>query len=275
MAAPVGNFYPVGLQHARVYSLSEFGYPLAPNKTGPYDGLEITGPNAFDITPAKSRDVVATGNDRRLSQDKLPSLDVSSAVIKTSRLDFALLAMLTGQLEAVWGESRIVGFGTDLQGQEPTVGLLAYQKGKIAGTGARAFGAYHMPSVVPIIDPASMGGSNPAEYNFNIVPSPVNHYLFGLGFTLLREGYTESEVQWSLTFGRPHIAVWLADTAQTDFAYNVAMKPTAATKIHCIVKVSTAGMVTDITSSATKTNLDKLVMTAPGLDYSVIAFYEY
>ena len=280
MAAPVGTFYPVGLQHARCYPLDEWGLPVSPSGDGvAYDGVEITGPNAFDVTPAKSRDVVATGNDRRLSQDKLPSLDVSGAVLKTSRLDFALLALLTDTKVATLGESILTGFSTDLQGQEPTVGMMLYQKGKIAGSGARAFGAYMIPSACAVIDPASMGGSNPAEYNFNIVPSAVGHHLFGPPFDVAVEGYTEAEILWSLTYGRPNIAVWMCGAATVLCPFPVGKVPLDAVKVHSIVSVDPAtGAVANLMSTASLADLSQIDLTSPGSPgdgFSVIAFYEY
>jgi hypothetical protein len=280
MAAPVGNFYPVGLQHARFYPLDSYGLPTSSEGDGvAYDGVEIIGPNTFDVTPAKSRDVVATGNDRRLSQDKLPSLEVSGAVLKTSRLDFAVLALLTGTKVATLGESLLVGFNSDKQGQEPAIGMLLYQKGKIAGSGARAYGAYQMPSACAVIDPASMGGSNPAEYAFNIVPSAVSHYLFGLPFDIDVEGYTESEVQWSLTYGRPHITVWMSGAATVEFPFTPALAPASTEKIHRVVVVDPSdGTVDDVTSTVDISDPDLVDFTSlgtPGDGFTVIAFSEF
>jgi len=234
MAAPAATFYPVGLQHVRIYALNSLGLPDATSPSAPYEGLEIVGPKNLEITPARARDVVHTGNDRILSRDKLPSLEVSQAMLRTSRLDFAVNALLTGTNQVSLGESVFTAFKTDKQGSEPVIALLAFQKGKVAGTGTRAYGAYHMPSVTAIVDPASMVAEEP-EYSYDLAPSPANHYIFGLEFTENVEGFTEAELVWSLTFGRPHIVGWKADGVVSAFAFHADRPAADVGKIHKVI----------------------------------------
>ncbi len=273
MASPSGNLYPVGLQHVRIYELSEFGYPK-PASTAVYEGVEIVGPKTYDITAAKSRDIVHQGNNRRLSQDKLPSIDVSAATLKTSRLDFEVNALLANIKTATVGEALFSAFATDRQGTEPTVAMLLYQQAKTAEAGVRCYSAYHLPSVAAIIDPASMN-ENASEFSFNLVPSAASHYIHGPAFTLASEGFTEAEMLWSVTFGLPHIVAWLGNGTAVEFNFHADRPAPSTAKIHSVCTVTGAGVVTDVTSTITKAVDGITFSSAPDSGVSVICFYEY
>jgi hypothetical protein len=278
MAAPLGSFYPVGLQYARVWEITADGFPAATGPSGAvYEGVEITAPKTFEITPAKARDVVHVGNNRRLSQDKLPAIDVSSATLKASRLDFALNAILSATKVATQGEALFTGFSTDKQGSEPAVAMMLYQFGKIAGTGARAYGAYHIPSCIAIVDPSSMN-ENPSEYNYSVAPSAVNHYIHGPRFTANVEGFTEAEMLWSLTFNKPHIVAWLCNGSQTVFLFHTDRPAVSQAKIHKISYfVPSTGIVTDLTvTGASGATTGVTLTTQTGAAASLLlAFYEH
>lgn len=279
MAAPSGKFYPVGLQHARVYELEANGYPKATITGAVYEGVEIVAPKAYEITPAKARDIVHVGNNRRLSQDKLPAIDVSSGVIRTSRLDFDMNALLTATKVHTVGESVFTGFNTNLQGSEPAVAMLLYQQAKAFGAGTRVWSAYHLPSVVAILDPASMN-ENASEFAYNLAPSSVAHQIFGPIYTVALDGFTEAEMVWSETEGKPHIVAWLAAATGADggvFLFHTDRPATASTKIHHVAKLAASGpTLTDITSTTTKTVLTQLTISGALLAGDlIICFYEH
>jgi hypothetical protein len=277
MAAPAGTFYPVGLQHARAFKLNEFGFPDCTGTTEltPYEGVEIAAPKTFDITPAKSRDIVHVGNNRRLSQDKLPSIEVSSATLKTSRLDYAMNALLTNTLVKTMGEALFTGFNTSQQGLEPAIALLLYQQGKVDASGARCYGAYHIPSAVAIVDPASMN-ENASEYTYNVVASAVGHYIHGIGFAALSEGFTEAEMVWGVTFNLPHIVTWLADGTSLEFNFHDDRPAPAVGKIHSVATVApSTGVVTDVTATITKAVDGITFGSAPDVNTQILCFYEY
>ena len=280
MAVPSGKMYPVGLQFVRAYKLDSNGHPSAA-QTGAglaYEGIEISAPKSFDITPAKSRDVVHVGNNRRLSQDKLPATDVSSATIKTSRLDFAINELLSGNKAHTMGESILTGFNTSNQGTEPAVALLMYQQAKAYGTGTRVWSSYHIPSAVAIVDPASMN-DNPSEYTYSLAPSSVNHHIFGPLFTVSGDGFTEAELVWSETDNIPMIVSWLPGATGAGLAvclFPIAKLATATTKIHNICKVASDGTVTDLTTTgATRTVSGVTISGATNATDQIIVFYEY
>jgi len=279
MAAPSGKMYPVGLQFARVYSLNESGYPQGTVTGTVYEGLEIAAPKAYEITPAKARDIVHIGNNRRLSQDKLPAIETSGAVLRTSRLDFDLNALLTSTIVSTVGEAVFTGFNTSQQGSEPAVAVLMFQQAKAFSTGTRVYSAYHMPSAVAIIDPASMN-ENASEFAFNMVPSASTHHIFGPVFTLVEDGYTETEIVWSETVYKPHVVSWLAAATGAGggvFLYHTDRPAAAAAKVHHVAKLAASGpTLTDITSSSTLSTLTEITVSgALEAGDLIIAFYEH
>jgi hypothetical protein len=254
MAAPSGILYPVGLQYIQGFVLGANGYPAATVTGAVYDGFEIAAPKAFDITAAKSRDVVHTGNNRRLSQDKLPAIDVSSATIKASRLDFATNALLTGTKVQTLGEAIFTGWSTDLQGSEPAIALLCYQQAK-SSAGARVWHAYHILSAIAIIDPASMNEKE-SEFTYNLAPSAVGHHIFGPLLTVALNGFTEAEMLEGETVGKPRIGAWLMGA--TGAGGGSLPMPTAYPytegKVHHVAKLAASGpTLTDVTSTCTVT----------------------
>ena len=278
MAAPSGKFYPVGLQHARIYELNANGYPNATITGALYEGLELAAPKAYEITPAKSRDIVHVGNNRRLSQDKLPAIDVSSSILRTSRLDFDMNALLTGTKVHTVGESVFTAFNTDLQGGEPAVAMLLYQQAKAYGTGIRVWSGYHVPSVVAVIDPASMN-ENPSEFVYNLAPSASIHQIYGPVFTLADDGFTEAEMLWSETVYKPHIVAWLAGATGAGggvFLFHTDRPAATVDKIHHIAKLAASGpTLTDETATATKA-LDQITISgALAAGDLIMCFYEH
>jgi hypothetical protein len=273
MGAPSGKSYPVGMRHARVYELNEFGVPAA-TATTPYEGLEIVGAKAYEFNIPDARRIAHTGDDRVLSQDVLPRLEVSSATLRAARNDFDVFAALTDTKVATVGESKFVGFGTDQQGAEPTVALLCYQQAKEHGTGVRSYNAYHVPSTQAIINPASMNENAP-EYVFNLLPSAVDHYIDGTAFAAGTEGFTEAEVLESHTFGQPMIVAWKGDNTETEFDFPTDKQPTATTKIHRITKMAVDGTISDITAAGVLA-VDKITPTVKPADGEIIVcWYEY
>ncbi len=271
MAAPADTFYGVGLEMARAYALTAQGYPKATSTTV-YEGIEIPAPKGLDISNAKPRYVSHPGNNRIKSRDILPSLDQSSLTIKASRLDHAVNAALQGVKVHTIGESLASNYYTDQQGNEPTVAIMTWQQGKISGV--RGYGSYHIPSCVCKLDLASMN-DNPNEYTYNIVQSPVNHYIFGLALTANDDGCLEAEINSFFTVGRPHIAAWLGDGTATDFLFHTDRPAVSASKIHKVMVVDASTFVVSDETGTQAATTKVVPTTKPGLGDLVLAWYEY
>jgi hypothetical protein len=273
MAATSGKMYPVGLRHARVYLLDANGVPDATSTTV-YEGFEMTGAKAYELTIPDARRIVHVGDDRVLAQDVLPRQEVSSGTLRVARMDYDVYEALTSTHDATIGEAKVIGYGTSKQGNEPSIAALLYQQAKDAVTGVRRWRAYILPSSQAIINPASLNENAP-DFAISLLPSAVQKHVWGVAFTEGVEGFTSAEMLESMTEGIPHIVSWKADGAATDFLFHASRPATATAKIHVITTVAADGTVTDVTSTATKA-VDKITIAGPLTSGTkVVAFYEY
>lgn len=270
MTVTSGKQYAVGMRHAQIFALDADGYPNAPSTTA-YEGLEIVGAKAFDVTIPDARRIFHTGNDRLLAQDFLPVLEGASAVLRASRNDYDVYAVLTGTNEATIGEAKVIGYGTDQQGSEPDVGMLLFQQSKDGTAKTRRWRAYILPVTNAIIKAASMNDS-PAEYEFQILPQVVSAHLWGVTFSASTEGFTEAQLVETMTTTKPWIASWAVEAASdTVYLFNTARKATSTAKIHAVALEGTA---LELTTDYTATTAGITLVATPAAGEILVAFYE-
>jgi hypothetical protein len=274
MSAPNGSTFPVGMKFVRVYALTSDGIPAA-SSTTVYEGLQIVGAKAYDLTIPDARRIAHTGDDRVLAQDILPRQEVSSGTLRTATNPHDVYAVMTSTTQATIGESSVIGYGTDKQGLEPSLGLLMYQQAKEYGTGLRVYRSYIMPSTQAIINPTGMSSDAP-EFQFSLLPTAVDHHLWGVAFDANTEGYTEAEIVEAVTFNIPHVVSWKGDGTVTEFVFNSARQAVSTAKIHAMATVSaTGGTVTDVTSTYTK-GVGTITSSGTLEDGGyLVCFYEY
>lgn len=276
MSAPTGSTFPVGMKHVRVYALNSFGLPAATAASGVvYEGLQIVGAKAYDLTIPDARRIAHIGDDRVLAQDILPRQEPSSGTLRTATNPHAVYAMMSSTLRAVIGEASVIGYATDEQGDEPALGLLMYQQAKEYLTGNRVWRSYMMPSVQAIINPTGMSAEAP-EFVYNLLPTAVGHHLWGLNFASGVEGFTQAEIVETVTANVPHVVSWLGDNVVTKFLFATARPAAAVAKIHGVFSMhQTTGVVTDITGTATKEVDGVTPATKPAAGEMILCFYEY
>lgn len=273
MSAPLGKNYPVGLRHVRVYELNSNGVPNA-SGTAVYEGYQITGAKAYELSIPDARRIAHIGDDRVLAQDILPRQEVSTGTLRAGRNDYDVYAVLTDTKQATIGESSIIGYGTDKQGDEPALAMLCYQQAKEAGTGTRTYRAYMLPSTKAIINPASMNEKE-TEYTFSLLPSAANHHIWGIQFTTAKEGFTEAEIVESSTFDFPHVAAWKSDGTAVSYLFHADRPAASSSKIHAVATITSGGVVADVTSTVTLAAGSITFGVAPAADTVICAFYEY
>jgi len=270
MTVTSGKQYAVGLRKAQVLALNSDGYPSATGTTA-YEGVEIVGAKAFDITTPDARKIVHTGNDRLLAQDFLPTLDGASATLRASRNDYATYAVLTGTNEVTLGESKVIGYATDKQGSEPDIALLCYQQSKDATLKTRRWRSYMIPSSNAMLKPASMNDSA-AEYEYQILPQVATQHIWGVDFATATEGFTEAQLVETMTTGQPWIAAFkTVANNSTVYLFNTARPATTTAKIHVVAKAGTA---LELTTGYTVTTLGITLVATPSADEIMVAFYE-
>jgi hypothetical protein len=276
MSAPANAVFPVGMKHVRVYALNSFGYPAATAASAVvYEGLQIVGAKAFELSIPDARRISHTGDDRVLAQDILPRQEPSSGTLRTATNPHSVYAAMSSTLKAVIGEASLIGYATDEQGDEPALGLLMYQQAKEQTTGSRVWRSYQMPSVQAIINPTGMTAEAP-EFTYNLLPTAVGHHLFGKAFAAGVEGFLEAEIVESLTYNVPHVVAWLGDNVVTKLLFHASRQAVSTAKIHGIYSMhQTTGVVTDITATATKETDGVTPLTKPAAGELVMCFYEY
>lgn len=273
MTATTGEQYAVGMRHARVYALDQtLAVPLATSTTV-YEGLPVVGAKAFELTIPDPRQIAHVGDDRVLAQDMLPRQEVSSGVLRAARNDHDVYALLSGTTAFTQGEAAGIGYGTSKQGYEPTIGALFYQQSLDAASKVRRYRAYLIPSTRAILRPNSMN-ENAAEFEYNLLPSPVTKHIWGPDFAAGTEGFTEAEMLEFMTEDIPHLVAWLADGAEVEFLFDTARQATAVTKIHAVYSIASDGTATD-ESGETLAVTGITFGVAPTDGDFIVCFYEY
>lgn len=268
MTATSGKQYAVGLRKAQIFALDANGYPSATGTTA-YEGLEIAGAKAFDITTPDARRIFHTGNDRLLAQDFLPTLEGASATIRASRNDYATFAVLTGTKELTLGEAKVIGYATDLQGAEPDIGIIAYQQSKDATAKTRTWRSYIIPVSNAVIKPASMN-DNAAEYEYQILPQVATQHLWGVDFASGTDGFTEAQLIEVHTENQPWVCAWKSNGSATKYLFSTTHQAKSTAKIHVVAKAGVAITAGGMTKYATGITL---AATTPSGDI-IVAFYE-
>lgn len=211
MTAPTEPFLPVGFRYGTVYQLNAAGRPNATAAVA-YDGIELPGPQAFNLTIPNPRTVPQLGNDRILAIDLLPPQQPYVGEINVSGINFDLDAILTNTKKTVIGTMNVLPYLTDQQGFEPMVGILAYQQGLLKVARTRIWHAYVMPTTRLIPIRSSMTEA-PQPGKYYMAPNPSGSYLWGQALTLAVDGATEAGIADLYSAGKPHLAAFKGDGA--------------------------------------------------------------
>jgi hypothetical protein len=274
MTAPTGKSFPVGMKQARVYALTADGVPAATSTTV-YEGIQLVGVQSYENTVPDARRIAHTGDDQVLAQDMLPRQEVSTAKITTAINPMDAYAAMSSTKQATIGSATTIGYATNKQGSEPTVAILMYQQAKEYLSGLRCYRSYEIPATQVIINANGMSADKSA-FSFSMLPTAVNHHIWGIQFTANTEGYTTSETEEIQTYGLPHICSWRADGTVTTFPFNSARQAAGTLQINAISTMSpTGGTVTDVTATATKA-VGTITIAGPlAVGTIVTCFYEY
>lgn len=179
----------VGLRFVAVFELTAAGLIKPTGLTG-YEGLQFDGPKAYALNLPEARKIAHQGRDRVIATDQLPTLEVSSAEIRVSTLNYELEALLTNVSKYTVGDFVGISRVTDQQGSEPQVGVMMYQQAKDIATGLRTWHIHIIPSTQAIPVPAGMS-ENPEDIRYTLAPTPTTKHLWGAPLVVGTEGVTE------------------------------------------------------------------------------------
>ncbi len=270
MAAPNTTRSGVGLRNITIFALNSDGYPAATSATTAYEGVQISGARALNITDPEPQQIVHYGDDRVFALDVLPATEPISGSLTVGKVNDAVDAVLTGQNSYTVGEGKFFGMGTDEKGDEQQVGIIAYRQTLDTTPGAaqlRRWESYIIP-VSYLIPTAGNWDQNPEERMYTIRPQVSSKHLWGATFSASTEGYTEAQVVRGVTEYKPKMLAWKGDNSTTTFA----LSPSVAADNTAKVTVYADGV--DQSAAITVSTNAVVFTTAPTTDAIVVAFYE-
>ncbi len=268
MANTSGIQWGVGLRRAVVFPLNADG-TIKTTDTTVYEGLEFSGPRAWDLTYPDARLISNPGNDRVRDSIFLPPTEPVKAELRTGFEDQAVNALLMGVMQYVVGESTIVPYGTDRQGSEADVALLLYQIAHDENKMTRW--RYHMiPRARAIPMPAGMN-ENAMETRYSVAISPSTKHIWNVALDPLTEGASEVAVEIGMAEGKPAIVAWKTDGVAKDFPFPSAKPAIDINKISLFDASGGVEVAAGMTKAVDKISYD----IAPAADKVLVAFYEY
>lgn len=273
MTAPNNLHRAVGFRHCRIYRLDANGYLYASGLTA-YEGSELTGPKTLEVTKPEARRISHTGADRVLATDVLAPLESVTATITASGADFDIEALLAGVNVVTHGETKLLGQGTDKQGEEPQFAVLGFRQSLDGVTGVRRWDMILLP-VCRIIPSGHAMNENPDEKTYNVYPNVVSKYPYGSAFAVGTEGFTEAQYIDGVGEYKPHIATFLGDAAETEFSLHTDRPAVSTAKMTVYHLVASTGVITDVSGTVTLAVGSVTFSVAPASGDSIFVVYEY
>lgn len=272
MATPSGILDAVGLKDLQIFALTSTGYPNATSTTF-YEGIDVSGVKELTFNAPESRQIVHVGDDRVFNLDTLPPTEPISGELTVGKINNTVDAALTGQLSFTIGDSKMFGAGTDKQGSEAQVAILAFQQAQEADPadsnyGRRIWQWVMMPKGYLIPKIASMN-NNPAEQAYTIRPQVVNRHLWQIAYSNATEGFTQAQIIRGVSEYRPKVVAFLGNNSTTTFTLPTTspVVSTAAAKMYVAVNGVVSAGYTFTTSTIVFT-------TAPTTSAYIVAWYE-
>lgn len=266
MTAPGGKTLSGGLQRAVLFELDTNGYPAASGTTA-YEGMEVIGPKAFDLTIPDVTKIVHKGNDRVLATQFLPPGEGATAQLHVASADNEINAALTGVKEYTIAEMSMMSWVTDQQGNEPNVGALMVEASlnAVSKLGTRKF--YIFPAARAIPRAAPMPEAAAAETLVDMALNPSTKHLWGTALGTGTEGAGEAAFDSGESNYRPNLVAFKGNNSNTVFLLPTD-KPAVAT---ANMKVWKDGAVQAPTLATTSITFS----SAPGTGAIVVCLYEY
>jgi hypothetical protein len=274
MAAPNVVRSAVGLRYVTIFALNANGTPNATGTTA-YEGVRISAAKTLELTVPEARQIVHFGDDRVLALDILPPTEPASGVLTVGRINDTIDAILTENLSFTGGdgETKLQLMATDNQGDEPQVGILAFQQAIDTTEGSATYGkryweSYLLPKAWVTPMAPSMTDA-PAEVRYNVRPQIVGAHLWGTAFVLGTEGAVQAQLIRGVSEFHPKIISFLGNGTATTFTLPASFPAQAATKVAVWVNGTLQ------TSGITK-NTNNIVFTAaPANNARIDVLYEY
>lgn len=269
MAAPTKKIFSVGANSARIYELNSSGYLNGTSATTPYDGVLLGGFTTLTLTYPDPTQVVHPGNNTVLQRDQLPSTDTSTGTLTVSRQDDDTIAIINNTKVVTVGESNVIGWGTNQEGNEPTLTLVAYNQAK-DNSGNRVWHTYVMPRVILSAKPQSMQREQ-SDLTYTLTPMRTSKNIGGVALSASTDGFTLTEVFDFQSNNRLHFAAFLGNNSATAFSFAAGLQAANTTGTAVWVNgVLKTGGGTDYTAATDKITFG----SAPASNAVIIVMYE-
>ena len=177
------------------------------------------------------------------------------------------------------GEMQVTGVGTDQQGMEPHICVLAYRQAididpESVTKGARRWYWVLMSKALVFARLAAMEEQAVDENTYTVQPMVVGAYPWGIAFEAATEGFEEAQLIRGISQHRPHLEFWEGDGVVLAFDFPTTLQAAAIARVKVFHFVDATGITTDVTATVTTTTADITFAAAPAVDDIVTAFYE-
>lgn len=235
MTTPGSAYVFSGLQNGIVYELNAKGRPKATTNQA-YVGLEVYASKLFNLTLPAARRVAHIGNDRLLKVQIFPSQEIPTGELNVGAEDLELVQVLKGatDIKEIAGMKMLPSL-SDLEGNEPNVGMILWQAALEKRTSAQGFRFFMLPQTkaVPRIGGA---GPDPIDTIFDLSPNPSEAYLWGASLAPLADpsdefsgvpevGAYAAGVWDGFSVYPPRIASFISDADDVAFLFPNNAKP--------------------------------------------------
>ena len=267
----------IGLRHVRIALRDTDGtidVPAAQTVDEAYRGLRAEGATALTVTPADPVRIPVTGDDSVYYTWQLPPTENSAGELRVSKNNIPLIALVMGTKK--WGSPnrRKIAFGTDAQGEEPSLILWGCRQVIEADESLAAFGnkrweTYFILNAIASVRPSTMEYQGVQEDVYSIIANDATVTEMGAEFTEDTHGCTKAEFIKIVTDKKFMFDAWSGDAAQLTF--NLSETPYESG----VFNITLDGVVQTETTHWTRVTTVLTMLVAPGDGAKLICEYEY
>lgn len=263
MTAPNEPFLPYGFRFVRLYELDNNGMPAATGTT-PYEGVQIKGATAFELTVAEPRKFTGLGEDGITAVVYLPPTEGITGVLNVDADDPDISAIITGNAVRTLGDANLSVVGSSNQGFEPVVGLMLSQAMRGLNTGKQYWRTYILPAATLIMRDGGMTAEK-SSTSYSIAPSVVTRHLHGETMIEAEEGAVSAQAIKVWSNNPLRYTAFVGNGLATEFSFpsNSASNYSTATLVFVNGARVTSGITitpTGVTFSTAPDDGDKIVV---------------
>ncbi len=231
MANSSGRLVYADVKRVVAYELDASGNLKATSSSTPYMGVEIDGPQAYDLTVPEPREITFRGGGRVTNQMSLPASEPLKMEVRAAPEDLALVQLFGGGPEVVaLGEMSVISHGTEKQGSEPVVGLMVEQFAQDFDTGLNAIRNVFVPRA-KVVALSNGGGADAIPYRYKVTSQRSKYRLWGPLLSVSTDGHETTQFDTAMSEGDVDFLAFLGDGATTVFNFPAGMTAISTAKV--------------------------------------------